>query len=78
MGDILGSLVTNSSLILGITCLISPVKLFYPNQYLKATLYFLTIFLIFYLFVRSKNRLEKGEGAFLVAAYIALIIIEIP
>ncbi len=78
MGDILGSLVTNSSLILGITCLISPVKLFYPSQYLKATLYFLTIFLIFYLFIRSKNRLEKWEGAFLVAAYIALIIIEIP
>lgn len=78
LGDILGSLVANSSIILGIACIISPVHLFYPQQFLKSTLYFLAIFLIFYLFIRSKDRLEKWEGAFLVASYIIILALEIP
>lgn len=78
LGNLFGSLVINSSIILGIACVISPVHLFYPQQFLKTTLYFLTIFLIFYLFIRSKDRLEKWEGAFLVASYIIILALEIP
>ncbi len=78
LGNIFGALVINSSLILGIACIISPIQLFYPQQFLKTTLYYLTIFLIFYLFVRSKDRLEKWEGAFLVASYIIILALEIP
>jgi cation:H+ antiporter len=78
LGNLLGSLAVNSSLIVGIICLIQPIKLFDPGRYFRITIYFLAIFFLFYLFIKSKRKLEKWEGAFLVAAYIILVILEIP
>ncbi|MCD6225506.1 sodium:calcium antiporter [bacterium] len=76
LGDLLGSVVTNSSFITGITAIISPVRLFTPKQYFTITFYFLVIFFLFYLFIKTKKRLEKWEAAFLVASYFLLLAIE--
>jgi cation:H+ antiporter len=77
LGNILGSVITNSSLILGITVLIAPLNNLYLRGYSGATLYLLLVFLLFLIFIRSKAVLERWEGAFLTFSYIILLIIEL-
>ena len=76
-GDLLGSVVANSTLIIGITALISPIKLDGGLKvYLLATVAFLVIFNLFWFFVRTKKRLDRWEGAVLLASYILFALIE--
>lgn len=76
LGDLLGSLIINSSLIMGIATLINPITLVNPHVYLTTTLFFLMTFLIFYLFIRSKAVLERWEGAVLLMFYFLLLTFE--
>ena len=75
-GNLLGSVVANSSLILGIVALISPIKVFYLSEYLRATIAFVLIFTLFYLFVRTKRKLERWEGGLLFLSYLLFALIE--
>ena len=75
-GNLLGSVVANSSLILGITALISPIKILYLQEYLLATIFFIFIFAVFYFFVRSKRRLERWEGGILFLLYLLFAMVE--
>ncbi|MBL7150454.1 sodium:calcium antiporter [Candidatus Microgenomates bacterium] len=75
-GNLLGSVVANSSLILGITALISPIKILYLQEYLLATIFFIFIFAVFYFFVRSKRRLERWEGGVLFLLYLLFAMVE--
>jgi cation:H+ antiporter len=72
-GNLLGSIVTNSSLIMGITVIISPITLTNPWDYFTTILFFLIAFFLFYTFIKTKLILEKWEAAFLVASYIVFI-----
>ncbi len=77
-GNLLGSVVANSTLILGITALITPVVLdggFSP--YLLATVAFVLIFAVFWIFVSSKRMLERWEGAMLLLLYFVFVIFEL-
>lgn len=75
LGNILGSVVANSTLILGLTAIISPIRLTNGlESYLLATVSFIVIFFFFWLFVRSKHVLERWEGLFLVALYWAFVL----
>jgi len=57
-GNLLGSVVANSTLILGITAMIRPIQLDGGLQsYLVATLAFLVIFNLFWFFVHTKKKL---------------------
>ncbi len=76
-GDLLGSVVANSTLILGITALIQPIYLEKGlNAYLTATIFFAIIFCFFWIFVKSKKRLERWEGFVLLFIYIIFIVTE--
>jgi cation:H+ antiporter len=75
-GDLLGSVVANGTLIIGITSLISPIKIQAFNEYLLATAAFVVIFGVFYLFIRTKKKLERWEGAVLLGAYVIFILLE--
>ncbi len=77
LGDLLGSIVINSSLIAGITTISNTVILSQPQLYLTTTLFFLLIFFIFYLFIRTKNILERWEGAILLMLYFILVAVEL-
>jgi cation:H+ antiporter len=76
LGNILGSVITNSSLILGITVLIAPLNTSQFSAYSGATLYLLLVFFLFLVFIRSKAVLERWEGALLTLSYIVLLVIE--
>ena len=76
-GNLLGSVAANSTLILGLTAVISPVRLdngFRP--YLLATIAFVVVFGVFWLLVRTKKRLDRWEGAILVLIYLVFAWLE--
>lgn len=76
-GDLLGSITANSTLILGVVAFINPVVLesgFKP--YLWATAAYFLIFSLFWLFVKTKHKLERWEGLILILVYIVFIFFE--
>ena len=75
-GNLLGSVVANGTLIIGVTSLLSPIKITAFSEYLLATLAYVLIFGLFYLFVRTKQKLERWEGAVLMLVYLAFVVAE--
>ena len=75
-GNLLGSVVANATLILGLAVLISPLRVQAFAQYLLATMGFVVVFGAFYFFTRTKQKLERWEGAFLVGFYLAFVLSE--
>ena len=76
-GNLLGSVVANSTLVLGITALLAPVSLSNGlNSYLLATIVFVIVFGLFWLFAYSSNKLERWEGAVLLLVYIGFVLAE--
>lgn len=70
-GDLMGSVVANSTLVLGIVSVISPIYLTNGIEpYLLATMFFVIIFAVFWLFVKSKKKLERWEGVVLLILYL--------
>lgn len=76
LGNLSGSVVANSSLVLGITALIAPIKILYLQEYLLATIFFILIFGAFYVFVKTKRRLERWEGGLLFLFYLLFAMVE--
>jgi cation:H+ antiporter len=77
LGNLFGSVVANSTLILGIVALISPIKLIGGlNAYLLAAAVFGVMFLLFWYFVKTKKKLERWEGVVLLVAYILFVLAE--
>ncbi|MFC1790417.1 sodium:calcium antiporter [Patescibacteria group bacterium] len=76
-GDLLGSIVANGTLVIGTTALISPFKVHAFGDYLVATMAYVFIFGLFYLFIKTKKKLERWEGAFLLGFYLALFLFEL-
>ena len=77
-GNLLGSVVANSTLVLGVTVLLSPIRLVEGLRvYLVATIAFVVVFGAFWLFAYSKKKLERWEGGVLLLIYVGFIILEI-
>ncbi|OGV90926.1 hypothetical protein A3A66_03340 [Microgenomates group bacterium RIFCSPLOWO2_01_FULL_46_13] len=77
LGNVLGSIVTNATLIVGLVAVIQPFHLERGlPAYLLATITFIIVFSLFWLFVRSKKTLERWEGILLVAIYFLFAIAE--
>ena len=76
-GDLLGSIVANSTLILGITSLLHPIKIAAFEDFIIATVFFLFLFALFYCFMKTKRKLEKWEGAILLGFYLLFALIEL-
>lgn len=75
-GNILGSTIINSTLIIGLSALINPIKVVAIEEYTIATTAFVIIFLTFWQFVKTKHRLDRWEAAVLIALYIVFVIVE--
>lgn len=76
LGNLLGSVVANGTLIIGITALLAPIKIMAFSEYLLATSAYVLIFSLFYLFIRTKQKLERWEGAVLVLVYLVFVVAE--
>lgn len=75
-GNLLGSLIANSTLIIGFTSLINPIEVVAVDQYLKSAIFFVVIFLTFAFFVDSKKRLDRWEGLVLLLMYLLFAIVQ--
>ena len=75
-GNLLGSIIANSTLVLGIAALISPIYIELNDGYLLASIIFIALFLTFWYFIRSKFSLERWEAVFLLFIYFAFLILQ--
>lgn len=77
LGDLFGSIVANSTLIMGLTAIISPIKLANGlNAYLLSAAVFGMMFILFWQLVKTKKKLERWEGVVLVTAYFVFMLME--
>ncbi|NCN58668.1 hypothetical protein COW99_05185 [Candidatus Roizmanbacteria bacterium CG22_combo_CG10-13_8_21_14_all_38_20] len=76
LGNLMGSVVANGTLIIGITALIHPIKIVALSEYLVASIFFVGAFFIFYIMTRTKHRLDRWEGGVLVLLYFLFILLE--
>jgi Ca2+/Na+ antiporter len=56
--------------------LLKPIEILAFEEYFLATVTYVVIFLIFYFFIRTKQSLERWEGAFLIGFYLAFVLSE--
>ena len=75
-GNLLGSTIANSTLIVGLTAVISPITISSFGDYRNAIISFIIIFIAFWLFIRTKHRLDRVEGLILVLMYLVFISFE--
>ncbi len=76
-GNIIGSTVANSALILGAVALISPVMLGDEAMtYLVSVIFYILIFAMFWWFTYSQRKLSRQEGLVLVGAYFSFVVVQ--
>jgi cation:H+ antiporter len=73
LGNLLGSIVTNATLVLGLTAFISPVNLDFGLNYGFGVAGFAMVFGLFWLFTKTKKRLDRWEGLVLVGVYFMFV-----
>jgi cation:H+ antiporter len=76
LGDVIGSVVANSTLVLGITALIYPIKLPSLSMSISSIIFLLVSLLLFLIFASTKRRLERFEAVVLFTLYIVFIVVE--
>ena len=74
LGNVLGSVVANSSFVLGLTALINP---FFINiKVLLITFVFLAVGILYILIITGKEEINRKHGLILIAIYIAFLLFE--
>lgn len=71
--NLLGSVVMNSTVILGIVALITPIIIKESVQRGLAGMFLVFILGLFWLFTKSKHKLERWEGVVLIGVYLMFI-----
>lgn len=77
VGNLFGSIVANTTLVIGISVLINPVNSISLVSYLVPGGVFILVYLLFYYFIRTKKRLDRWEAGILLAIYILFFLIEL-
>jgi len=72
MGNTVGSLVANSSLVLGVTALIYPIT----NTKIFPTIFLIFTMLIFLRFIRTKEKVDRPEAVILLLVYGIFVALE--
>ena len=73
-GDLLGSLVANSTLVIGVTAIISPINIkLVQNSFTTAILFFLLAFFLYWIFIKTKLKLQPWEALILLSIYAIFI-----
>lgn len=75
-GNILGSIIVNSTLIVGATSVIRPIRVRAVEEYYTAAATFVIVSLLFWYFARSKRRIDWWESLILLLIYIGFVFLE--
>jgi len=73
-GNLLGSTIANSTLVVGATSFIHPIEVKALEEYIFAAITFIVVFLSYWLFIRTKHRLDRWEAALLVLFYVFFVV----
>lgn len=76
-GNILGSIIANSTLIIGVVAVLSPIHVVARRDYLLAALAFIIVFGLFWFLIRTKHRLDRWEAVVLFGGYLAFVALEL-
>jgi cation:H+ antiporter len=74
LGDLLGSLAFNSTFILGVVSVISPIKAHFSSFSIGSIFFIISLFM-FLIFARTGKEIRKKEGAVLLIIYALFVII---
>lgn len=77
LGDLMGSVIVCSTLVLGIIGLIFPFEIKDLSPFLTARIFLIIAALLSLLFIRSGKKITKKEGVILLFVYIAFLLVEI-
>lgn len=75
LGDLIGSVIVNSTLVLGVTALIYPITSNFM-VFFSSAIFMITVGFLFVTFAYSSSKLDWREGASLIMLYAFFIIIE--
>jgi len=75
-GNLLGSTIANSTLVIGLVSVIHPIEINDTSKYLIAAVSFVFIYIAFWQFIRSKHRLDRREAVVLILLYVAFLVVE--
>ncbi len=73
LGNILGSVIVNSTFILGVIALITPIVFDSSVQKGLSGIFLIIILGLFWLFTKSKRKLERWEGLALIGTYLMFV-----
>lgn len=73
-GNLMGSIIVNSTLVIGIAVVVNPITLLNLSNEIYSAVAFIVSFVVFWLFVKTKACLEKWEAVFLLLIYIIFVI----
>jgi cation:H+ antiporter len=77
VGDVMGSVIMTTTLVLGTVSLISPIKNLNFSQFLIARIFLLISAILFFIFVRTDKKVTKREALFLIFLYFFFIFSQI-
>ena len=77
LGNVIGSVVINSTLVLGLTALICPFKIHNFSPYLAGIVFTVATALFFTVFLRTQNTISRKEAFFLISVYFVFVFFEI-
>jgi cation:H+ antiporter len=73
LGNILGSVVTNATLIIGVLAFFHPFSVERTGSYALVNIAFVVIFGLFWMFTSTKRKLERREGLILVGVFVTFV-----
>ena len=77
LGNLMGSVITPATLVLGIVALICPIEIVDFSPFAIARIFLIFSALFFFFFVRSDRQITKREAFFLLTLYIAFVLTEL-
>lgn len=77
LGDLAGSLIANSTLVLGITALIEPITVISLSNYLLAGGFLFLLVVFFFLAIKRGWQLNWPIGIILILGYVTFLIVEV-
>jgi len=73
MGNLIGSVVTNSTLVLGLVALINPITIQVPEIFGASAITLVITLIFFTVFVRSQYLISRLEALALILGYISYV-----
>jgi len=77
LGDLIGSVIICSTLVLGVVAFIHPIQIDDFSPFAIARIFLIISAFLFLVFVKNDNKISRKEGLVLLAVYILFILVEV-